>query len=145
MLRCRPHAFTLIELLVTISIIGILISLLMPAVQSARDAARRIECANHLHNIGIAYYKYLASKSGSSGGASRGISAPGWTATLMPYLEGQKGTYLCPVNGTRSPTLGGSPPTLRLIRSPGGTRHPLRPRPTALPRHPRLLRDAGDV
>jgi prepilin-type N-terminal cleavage/methylation domain-containing protein/prepilin-type processing-associated H-X9-DG protein len=116
----RRRAFTLVELLVVISIIGILMSLLMPAVQQARNAARRIECANHLHNIGIAYYKYLASKSGRGGGASRGVSAPGWVATLTPYLEGQGGTFLCPMNGTRSPTVSGNPPILKLTRNPGG-------------------------
>src|ERR1700731_4881520 len=96
----RHRAFTLVELLVVISIIGILISLLMPAVQQAREAARRIQCANHLHNIGVAYYKYLASKSGRGGGASLGILAPGWVSTLTPYLEGQGGTFLCPETGT---------------------------------------------
>ena len=116
----RRHAFTLIELLVTITIIGILISLLMPAVQSARGAARRIECANHLHNIGIASYKYLQSMSGRGGGASRGVPPQSWVTTLTPFLEGQAGTFLCPENGNRSSTPGGTPPVLKLTRIPGG-------------------------
>jgi prepilin-type N-terminal cleavage/methylation domain-containing protein/prepilin-type processing-associated H-X9-DG protein len=93
---CLRHGFTLVELLVVIAIIGVLVALLLPAVQAAREAARRTTCQNHSRQIGIAIHNYndthgwvpagmeVETSIHCGGNDCRGNSM--WTR-LLPYIE----------------------------------------------------------
>lgn len=87
--------FTLVELLVVIAIIGILVALLLPAVQAAREAARRNQCGNNLKQIGVALHNFASTKKHFPPGSTTtnvNIGGPYWTTwsvDILPYLEEQ--------------------------------------------------------
>ncbi|HZZ29642.1 MAG TPA: DUF1559 domain-containing protein [Pirellulales bacterium] len=98
MATTRKSGFTLVELLVVIAIIGILIALLLPAVQSAREAARRTECLNNLRQMGLALMNYESAKKSfpySRWGDKVAIylnpfktsNQQSWTSVILPFIE----------------------------------------------------------
>ena len=86
-MRMRAKGFTLVELLVVIAIIGILIAMLLPAVQAAREAARRMQCTNNLKQMGLAIHNYASSWKDQFPPGSPGIWEHGLFSLMLPYLE----------------------------------------------------------
>lgn len=98
--RTRGRGFTLVELLVVIAIIGILVALLLPAVQAAREAARRTECTNNMKQLGLALHNYHDTHQAFPPGVVttlpnnlRGCTATpqawGWLTFILPFMEQQ--------------------------------------------------------
>jgi prepilin-type N-terminal cleavage/methylation domain-containing protein/prepilin-type processing-associated H-X9-DG protein len=92
----QRNGFTLVELLVVIAIIGVLVALLLPAIQAAREAARRTQCVNQIRQLGIACHNFHDSKKRfpSAGdqvieGSATKSTGLSWLAYILPYIEGQ--------------------------------------------------------
>src|ERR1700742_2751854 len=96
-----PRAFTLVELLVVIAIIGILVAMLLPAVQAARESARRSQCLDNMKQIGLALHNYHDVNNSfptmslwGNGYPQTGTTAQGpwhytWLFSILPYMEQQ--------------------------------------------------------
>lgn len=94
----QSRGFTLVELLVVIAIIGILVALLLPAVQAAREAARRTQCVNQMRQHGLSLHNYHSANKRFPAGVettieqcppSGSIERAPWTVTALPYMEEQ--------------------------------------------------------
>lgn len=96
-MKSPRHGFTLVELLVVIAIIGVLVALLLPAVQAAREAARRMACRNHFKQIGLALHTYhdsqksfppfLVGRVGDDRRLADIHKGANWLVLMLPYLE----------------------------------------------------------
>jgi len=86
------RAFTLVELLVVIAIIGVLVALLLPAVQSAREAARRSQCSNNLKQLGLGVTQYADLNRGAFPVGSYACCSGTWQVAMLPFVE-QKALY----------------------------------------------------
>ena len=90
--RCnRSSGFTLVELLLVVAIMGLLVALLLPAVQVARESARRVACANNMRQLGLALQSYHGSfrvfPSGSGASPRPRVISTSWHVALLPMLE----------------------------------------------------------
>ena len=96
--RPKKSGFTLVELLVVIAIIGVLVALLLPAIQAAREAARRSSCGNNLKQLGLALQNYHDARktfpysvvytgSNTSMGSTINVG-PNWVVAILPFIEG---------------------------------------------------------
>ena len=129
----RKHTkpgFTLVELLVVIAIIGTLMGLLLPAVQSAREAGRRNTCSNNLSQIGKAVVAFDGQRNfvpgwrnTPLGSAASGSNSYGWAVTILPNIE-RRDIYNYIENNATIPLASGAPPYLAIYVCPSAALDP---------------------
>lgn len=118
-------AFTLIELLVVIAIIGVLVGLLLPAVQSARAAARRMQCSNHMRQMGLAVanyhsaFKKLPLAWWLETPPTRSFNGKVWGISILPFIEEQ--ALFEQYDHSRLPVNEFSPRNVALVQTPVST------------------------
>ncbi len=108
--QISKFGFTLVELLVVITVIGVLVALLLPAVQAAREAARRTQCSNNLHQIGIAMDMYIDIQgiNGKYPDAANYPDPVAWPGkpslrdVLAPFIETSAAAFHCPDDDTHT-------------------------------------------
>ena len=152
----RNKGFTLVELLVVIAIIGILVALLLPAVQAAREAARKMQCSNHLKQLALACHTYHDTyktlpagylEKPNYGAPLNNVNLWGWGALVLPYMEQEELKRQLDVGNTWMDAAATDPvlqammfepiPTFREIKRDG--RMPRFPRVQVVPSVPRTV------
>jgi prepilin-type N-terminal cleavage/methylation domain-containing protein/prepilin-type processing-associated H-X9-DG protein len=89
LIRSSRFGFTLVELLVVIAIIGVLIALLLPAVQAAREAARRMQCTNNIKQLALGCHNHADVHDGTFPAGERGNNFLTWVSFILPFIEEQ--------------------------------------------------------
>ena len=126
-----PSAFTLVELLVVIAIIGTLVGLLLPAVQAARESARRSTCSNNLKQIGVALHNHHDAKNRLPPGAAMDVAPFGtsgnwgttWLVYILPFIEDTDVWNKWKFDAAGTVNYGSGHPNANSTLSPSGTKY----------------------
>jgi prepilin-type N-terminal cleavage/methylation domain-containing protein/prepilin-type processing-associated H-X9-DG protein len=92
----RTRGFTLVELLVVIAVVGMLVALLLPAIQASRAAARCTQCKSNLHNLGIGMLNFIDTHNGNFPFTYHSGNTKTWIVTVSPWIEDVDSIRLCP-------------------------------------------------